>query len=293
VRSSIEQLRTQADRTHEELARIEKGLDRFAIARGMARPARRARERGTDPLLAFVHIPKTAGGTVNSMFLSAYEPADVGKAGNYMKFAEETAEKLRRPRVLRAKVAIGHVPLGVFREALPEDTRYMTFLREPVDRVLSHYYRHLDHKLVATSSLEEALEKGVPDICDLSTRFLSGTTSATDPLGSEHLETAKANLADFAFVGIQERFEESVAILKRMLELGPVRYENQHVSGDRPTASTISAERRRLILERNAMDSELYEFGVKLFERAVEEAGPSLAAEAEEIRGGRIVNGPQ
>ena len=38
---------------------------------------------------------------------------------------------------------MGHVPYGLFRRHLPEDTRYMTFLREPVDRVLSHYYRHI------------------------------------------------------------------------------------------------------------------------------------------------------
>ena len=39
--------------------------------------------------------------------------------------------------------AVGdHVPLGLFRRYLPADTRYMTILREPVDRVLSHYHFH-------------------------------------------------------------------------------------------------------------------------------------------------------
>ncbi len=303
VRAQAEGLSLEADRVLEKVARVEKAQDRLLAARGLPRVKRPSPSAAapapaqTDdpespakpPLLAFVHIPKTAGGTVNSMFLSVYDSVDVGKAGNYMRSIERTTDKIKRPRVTKAKVAIGHVPLGVFRESLPPETRYMTFLREPVERVLSHYYRHIDHKAKETNSLEEALEARTPEICDLSTRFLSGGTSASEELPDSALDDAKANLREFAFVGIQERFEESVALLKRMLELGPVSYENQHVSRDRPSADGISPDQRRLILEHNARDLALYEYACGLFEQAAAEAGPGLAAEADEIRAARVV----
>ena len=35
-----------------------------------------------------------------------------------------------------------HVPYGLFRRYLPTRARYITVLRDPVDRVLSHYHFH-------------------------------------------------------------------------------------------------------------------------------------------------------
>ncbi len=34
----------------------------------------------------------------------------------------------------------GHLPFGIY-QYLPSDSRYITFLRDPVERTLSHYYR--------------------------------------------------------------------------------------------------------------------------------------------------------
>jgi hypothetical protein len=69
----------------------------------------------------------------------------VHDAGNYLRAPEKTVRKVaRRPggwdrwRRAGGRVTIGHVPYALFREHLPADTRYVTFLREPIDRVLSH-----------------------------------------------------------------------------------------------------------------------------------------------------------
>jgi hypothetical protein len=176
----------------------------------------------------------------------------------------------------------------------------MTFLREPVDRVLSHYYRHIHHpdltpavrlraqerKRERAASLEEALvEKRLPQISNLATRFLCGHPTRDRDLAPSTLDNAKANLRNFAFVGIQERFDESLVLLQRMLGLDLVPYLNRHVSveGGRPAVDEIPDEHRALIEEHNGLDLELYSFGLELFEEAVARADKSFADDVERL----------
>lgn len=77
------------------------------------------------------------------MLNAAYSPDAIKNAGNYMSSRKRTVTKVKRGRVKGARVTVGHVPYSVYHEHLPADTLYVTFLREPIDRVLSHYYRHL------------------------------------------------------------------------------------------------------------------------------------------------------
>jgi hypothetical protein len=257
-----------------------------------------ALRRPSSPLVAFVHIPKTAGGTVTSMFVTAYSKAAVRNAGNYVRNPEKVAAKLSNPpsgwqtwHRGGGRVSVGHVPYGLFREHLPPDTVYMTFLRDPVDRVVSHYHRHIHRRRpdragspkelasrnVRAGSIEEALvEMRLPQLSNLATRFLCGHPSPLGELPASALDDAKANLRQFAFIGIQERFEESISLLQRTLGLDAVprdTYEDRHVSHDRPTVEGISREERELIMERNRLDIELYAFGLRLFEDAITGAG--------------------
>jgi hypothetical protein len=255
------------------------------------------------PLIAFVHIPKTAGGTATNMLAGAYSRAAMHDAGNFIRDPDRSARKVtRRPggweRWQRkgGRVTVGHLPYGLFREHLPTDTRYITLLREPVDRVLSHFHGHvrstgtpadqrkLERGVVLAGSVEEALEMGLPALTNLSTRFLCGNPSPMGELPPRALDDAKANLREFAFVGIQERFEESVVLLQRTFALGLVPYVNRHVSIKRPAVDEIPDEQRALIAEHNMLDAELYSFAQGLVEDAVAAAHDGFAAEVERLR---------
>jgi hypothetical protein len=273
-----------------------------------SRPTSALNGARAEPLIAFVHIPKTAGGTVTSMFSAAYSKQRVRDAGNFVRAPEKTGRKIKASLRREGRVSAGHVPYGFFRDHLPPDTRYMTFLREPVDRVLSHYYRHIhrkqrsparrQHRLetpgkqrtdAKADSLEQALvEMRLPQITNLATRFLSGSAAPpmTGELPASALDDARENLRRFAFVGIQERFEESLVLLQRLLGLGSLPYRDRHVSsGDaRPSVDEIPEEQRALIEEYNALDAELYRFGLELFEEAVAAADESFAADVEALR---------
>ncbi len=258
---------------------------------------------GDEPPLGFIHIPKTAGATVTTMFIAAYSRRGVHNAGNVMRNSDRTTLKLAGFNEQR--VSVGHVPFALFREHLPPETRYMTFMREPVDRVLSHYHRHIHRpnqnprrrrgakerkgkgtgKRLSADSIEQALvEMRVPRLRNLATRFLCDDPTAGE-LPETALAEAKANLRGFAFVGLQERFDESIALLRRWLGLGTVPFENRHVSSDRPAVAEISDADRELILEHNALDAELYELAVELFEEAVAAAGPGFDDEVSALRG--------
>jgi hypothetical protein len=281
--------------THELDQHVQTGLERM-------KQIREAQDRlllgasRSEPLLAFVHIPKTAGATVTSMLAAAYSKPEVHKAGNYMRGPAKTAQKVAGWHRKGGRVSIGHVPYVVFRDRLPRDTRYMTFLREPVDRVLSHYYRHIrrDPRHAGRApkpgarpkadSLEQALvEMRLPQLNNFATRFLSAAPDALR-LSASALEEAKANLHGFAFVGIQERFEESIVLLQRVLGLGSVPYVDRHVGSDRPAVEEIADEQRALILECNRLDAELYSFAVGLFDEAVAAADDGFAAAVEALR---------
>jgi hypothetical protein len=171
--------------------------------------------------------------------------------------------------------------------------------------VLSHYYRHIhrpperagrvknkqlapgEGRKVKADSLEEALvEMGLARLSNLSTRFICGHPSPMDgDLPATALDDAKENLRGFDFIGIQERFEESLVLLQRWLGLGYVPYLNQHVSreGGRPTVGEIPDEQRALITEYNRLDAELYAFGLGLFEEAVAAEGDGFAADVDAL----------
>jgi hypothetical protein len=256
-----------------------------------------------DSLIAFVHIPKTAGGTLVNMLATAYSRQAVHDAGNIFRGPERTVRKVsRRPggweRWQRGggRVTAGHVPYGVFREHTPQATRYITLLREPVARVLSHYHSHLrptgtsaDARKRAmgvhlTDSIEEALELRPPELTNLATRFLSGHSSPRGELPARALSDAKDNLGSFAFVGLQERFVESVVLLQRTLGLGPVPYLSRHVTSDRRDVGEVPDEQRALIVANNALDAELFELGQELLEEAVAAAGDGFDAHVELLR---------
>jgi hypothetical protein len=307
----LAEIKAHAHELHRHVGQSLKRLKRIRLAQDRLlppalRPASPAVDgSGAGPLIAFVHIPKTAGGAVTTMFSTAYSTGGTVDMGNYVTSPEKSLAKVARPREDweswqrgGGRVAIGHTPYGVFQQgSLPPDTRYITFLREPVDRVLSHYYRHVHLPGMSDAeratrarrarSLREALvEKRLPQLSNLCTRFLCSHPT-WDELPPSALDEAKENLRTFAFVGIQERFEESLVLLQRILGLGPVPYRDRHVSGPglRPSVEEISDEERTLIEEYNQLDAELYAYGLELFEEALAAAGADIAADVEHLRG--------
>src|SRR5690242_19812031 len=115
-------------------------------------------DKPTEVLL-FVHIAKTAGTTVRSV-IRMEEPGQGNRKAGANTFRgsgglnPKTVEKLRDgARYLdldRVRILHGHQPFGIggyLERSFPERAlRYLTFVREPVDRALSHYFEVLRNR---------------------------------------------------------------------------------------------------------------------------------------------------
>jgi hypothetical protein len=169
----------------------------------------------------------------------------------------------------------------------------MTFLREPVYRVISHYYRHVLTQSGETKkrygadvdSLERALaEPQLFFLSNLQTRFVCSDPSPRGPLPESALDDAKANLNRFAFFGLQERFTESLALFQLSLGLDLQPATDRHVSTTRPSVEEMGEDERRLIEEHNRLDAELYRYAQELFEERLASAGEGFADRVEGLR---------
>jgi len=122
-------------------------------------------------------------------------------------------------------------------------------------------------------SLEERVK--IPGEANYQTKFLLGAQGFEErglTLGSKELNTAKKIIAeDFSFVGLAEQFDESLILMKEILNLDDlnINYEKMHVTQRKHiTKDKISQNLLEEISEANKIDYELYCFvRDKLFEK--------------------------
>jgi hypothetical protein len=224
--------------------------------------------------LIFLHIPKTAGTTLNRIIESQYSPFSIYTIDPHrIRATAERLQQLPEARRRRLRVVRGHVLYGIH-QSLPQGATYITMLRDPVARVLSAYHfvlrRPLNplHRKLKTERLtvEDCLRL-FPDRHNLQCRFISGVrdTSIKD---ERLLKIARENLSrSFAVVGISERFEESLVLIGQRFGWNLRFYENKKVAKNRRLVDPKLAD---LIREHNRLDVELYEFGKKLFEETLQ-----------------------
>jgi len=235
--------------------------------------------------LIFLHIPKTAGTTLNRIIEWQYNPLSIFTIDPYgIRATAERFKTLSEERRRRLRVVRGHLFYGIH-EFLLQGASYITMLREPVARLVSTYrfiLRRPLHPLHRRFKVErlgvEDLIRLTPNRQNLQCRFIAGVGRIEDvdvltkpaeaaPRGicdERLLEIAKENLMrSFRVVGLTERFEESLLLMTTALGWKISFYENRKVSKIR---SPVEPRLVELIREHNRLDIELYNFATKLFE---------------------------
>jgi hypothetical protein len=209
------------------------------------------------------------------------------------------------------RLVVGHIPFGVHAELA--ESRYITVVREPRDRVISSYYYLRGIKTLPISPVLErlTLEEYVAarfglDPHDYQTRILSGDPQLDGELTGEEianykevdspdLQKALANIdTHFLFVGLTDRLEESLLLLRRLYawRFEDLLLERQNVGGDRPDMSSVAPSTLALIDANNRFDSQLYNECRRRFARLVKEQGWRFRLEARVFRhASRLVDG--
>ncbi|MGF1539105.1 MAG: sulfotransferase family 2 domain-containing protein [Pleurocapsa sp.] len=228
--------------------------------------------------LIFIHIPKAAGTTLRKILKTQYPNKrwlQIDGSRPQESFAEFKNKDINERKEIRC--LFGHIPYGVH-EALVGSSQYITILRHPVERIISHYYyilrqpSHYLYQQVAEKklSLKDYVTSGLS-----SQELENGQTwliSGKNYNNSESLAIAKQNLQKhFIGVGITEQFDRSLAIFQQRLGWQKIDYESANVTPNRPQRNEISPEIITLIEKLNYLDMELYDFANLLFTKSLQD----------------------
>ena len=218
----------------------------------------------------FDHLPKCAGSAIDAYLGSHYPKRLVFKTdpnqprSSVAKFKELSTEERHRYRLV-----VGHMAHDLVDLVHPETTT-LTILREPVDRIVSHYFyvlqqeQHYLHERVVKDNiqLEDYATLGLSDELEnwYTTHFTGLTIEQVEQDPQAALEHAIDLIAEkYDIIGFQTNLPDVAERLQRAACFGDA-FENALTNQTRKRLSLreISDQARQSIADANAVDVKLY-----------------------------------
>jgi hypothetical protein len=229
-----------------------------------------------NDVLYFCHIPKTAGMTFRTIVEDQFHCSDVCPATLNAQLAKMTPEELQPYRLYRGHLGFINLP-----ELLPEKRVInVTVLREPVARVISHYdyIRRMPgdphYEAVKDMTLDEFAQRLTAGKVGKNIQTYHVAKTAQFSLESlspqETLDLAKASLDDFAFVGLVERFQDSLFLLSYIFGWKPILNSRKENAAKKKSTEAISASTLEVIQANTRLDDALYRDAKAIFEARFE-----------------------
>ncbi|HJW91852.1 MAG TPA: sulfotransferase family 2 domain-containing protein [Anaerolineales bacterium] len=230
-------------------------------------------------MLVFIHINKTAGSTLRYILRSSYglrhcevEPWQARWNGS--PFSSQDLQRLRKIYPHLESIA-GHRVTGyIDLKENGTEFKYFTFLRDPVKTCASRFQYNIQYRGKKDLVFEEWIQKDWTR--NAQTKLIAGVPDINEVIRI----IQKKNI----FVGLTERFDESLLMLKALVVTDlNIAYKRVNVANNNSIAKNLQAnsKTREMLVEANQVDLELYEYVRKeLFPAQQKEYGPSLEADA-------------
>ena len=213
----------------------------------------------------FMHIPKTAGTAFREAIIGNYKTSQVAYLyPDPPGFLPCDLGSLPLEQRARFRLVLGHYHYGVH-QFLPQKSTYVSIVRDPVRRVISHFL-YLDESPEGTGSASPALlaemleRRTIVNLDNLMVRCFSGVVKGDVPPGDVNrgvYELAVHNLrTSFKYVGFQECADEAYATMQAQFgwnRRAALEVVNRGGSGDERFESV-----RKIIEHSNRWDCQLY-----------------------------------
>lgn len=226
-----------------------------------------------SPINYIMHIPKTAG--MSLQYLVRRRHKTEGSLELIYTLEKQMNGFEDHPEL---QTVMGHYRYGIHRFS-KRPANYYTFLRNPIDHVISHYQYTKDFP-----EKFEALPDGINNVIDfakcaygdnLQCRFVSGITKHDTDLNII-LDEAKKNLQTFKCIGITEEFDLSLLMFGKSLGWKNIFYTRMNDGKARKTHAKPSEAEIEELKQLLKYDIELYKLGVEIFEKQKKE-NPELS----------------
>jgi len=247
-----------------------------------------------EDVLYFIHIPKTAGGTLISYLDENFDLEQICHKHYWSEWFDDIPRDFSKYRLYRGEFGLS------LERFLNKKPIYLTVLRDPLKRTMSHFEtlrRVLGPAVIDFFSKSNNISDFINDshyglmLKNVQTRYLSleldiPTILQSTEYGLKHfliestpeflspnlsddelIKIAKKNLLSSVFVGLVEKFEESLFLLHYTFGWKPKKANLRNNKSNTPiNQKEISNETLSKILDYNKLDIELYEYGKNLFE---------------------------
>jgi len=244
-----------------------------------------------DDILYFLHIPKTAGLTFIYLLSGFFDYSSILIEHSWDQLLPQLPKNFSKYRFVR-----GHFGYGFYRQ-FSKKPIYITMLRDPTEHSISslEMLRRLPqlrkkYDISEKDSFENLVESKIP--FNLQTQFIAVDADVVESIKSidlknfsdfnfhdlkeysqseishqKMIEIAKKHLSEFAFVGLTEKFDESIFLLCYTFDWLPIRSKIKiNVGKKRMKQENLSKKSIDIIKEKTNLDTELYNYGNLLFE---------------------------
>ncbi len=240
-------------------------------------------------MLVFIHINKTGGTTVSYILRSSFglrhcpvEPWHAPWTGP--PFSNHDVQRLRKLYPNLKSIA-GHRVTGyVDLQENGTEFRYFTFMRDPLKTCASRFQYNVQYRGKEHLVFEEWIQRDWTH--NHQTKWIAGVTDVAEAIRIIKEKTI--------FVGLTERFDESLVLLKALVanDLN-ISYRPVNVARDKTLAKSLleTESTRQMLIEAQQADLKLYEYvKQELYPTFQREYGPSLEADVADYQRTRSNN---